>query len=93
MHFGPFGGARTKRGPGLGDSHGYGDFIEYVIEAERLGYRGFLMVEHHFTGQGQVSASMTLLAYLAARTRSIRLGTAEVMPAFQAAMPVRVAAE
>lgn len=79
MHFGLFGGARTKRGPGLGDSHGYGDFIEYVVEAERLGFRSFFMVEHHFTGQGQVSASMTLLAYLAARTRTIRLGTAVVV--------------
>jgi alkanesulfonate monooxygenase SsuD/methylene tetrahydromethanopterin reductase-like flavin-dependent oxidoreductase (luciferase family) len=37
------------------------------------------MVEHHFTGQGQVSASMTVLAYLAARTRNIRLGTAVVV--------------
>jgi alkanesulfonate monooxygenase SsuD/methylene tetrahydromethanopterin reductase-like flavin-dependent oxidoreductase (luciferase family) len=37
------------------------------------------MVEHHFTGQGQVSASMTVLAYLAARTRKIRLGTAVVV--------------
>ncbi len=37
------------------------------------------MVEHHFTGQGQVSASMTLLAYLAAKTQKIRLGTAVVV--------------
>jgi len=79
MHFGLFGGARTKRGPGLGDSHGYSDFIDYVVEAERLGYHSMFMVEHHFTGQGQVSASMTLLAYLAAKTRTIRLGTAVVV--------------
>ena len=79
MRFGLFGGARTKRGPGLGDSHGYQDFIDYVVEAERLGYRSLFMVEHHFTGQGQVSASMTLLAYLAARTSRIRLGTAVVV--------------
>lgn len=113
MHFGLFGGVRTKRGLGLADGHGY---------------RSFLMVEHHFTRRGQVSASMTPLAYLAAKTRTIRLGTAdeivartarlraggvenivladpkaniasprafaaEVMPSFQAAMPVRVAAE
>ena len=37
------------------------------------------MVEHHFTGHGQVSASMTLLAYLAAKTKNIRLGTAVVV--------------
>ena len=79
MQFGLFGGARTKRGVGLEDSQGYESFIEYVIEADRLGFRQFFMVEHHFTGQGQVSASMTLLAYLAARTRHIRLGTAVVV--------------
>ena len=79
MQFGLFGGARTKRGDGAADSHAYGDFIAYVIEAERLGFRSIFLVEHHFTGAGQLSASLTLLAYLAARTRTIRLGTAVVV--------------
>ena len=79
MQFGLFGGARTKRGVGLEDSQGYESFIDYVMEADGLGFRQLFMVEHHFTGQGQVSASMTLLAYLAARTRNIRLGTAVVV--------------
>lgn len=83
MRFGLFGGARTRRGPaadgGLADSQGYESFIQYVQDAERLGYQSFFMVEHHFTGQGQVSASLTLLAYLAARTSRIRLGTAVVV--------------
>ena len=65
MQFGLFGGARTKRSAGIEDSQGYESFIDYVIEADRLGFRQMFMVEHHFTGQGQVSASMTLLAYLA----------------------------
>jgi len=79
MQFGLFGGARTKRGSSLQDSHGYGAFIEYVTEADKLGFRQLFMVEHHFTGHGQVSASMTVLAYLAAKTRHIRLGTAVVV--------------
>jgi probable F420-dependent oxidoreductase len=79
MKFGLFGGARQARGGPLADSHGYRDFIEYVIEAERLGFEGVFIVEHHFTGYGQVSASMSLLAYLAARTTRIRLGTAVVV--------------
>ncbi len=81
MRFGLFGGARTKRGTnlGTGDSHSYGGFIDYVVEAERLGFDSVFLVEHHFTGQGQVSASLTLLAYLAARTSRIRLGTAVVV--------------
>jgi probable F420-dependent oxidoreductase len=79
MQFGLFGGARTKRSAGIEDSQGYESFIDYVVEADRLGFRQLFMVEHHFTGQGQVSASMTLLAYLAARTQKIRLGTAVVV--------------
>jgi alkanesulfonate monooxygenase SsuD/methylene tetrahydromethanopterin reductase-like flavin-dependent oxidoreductase (luciferase family) len=79
MQFGLFGGARTKRGDGAADSHAYGDFIAYVSEAERLGFRSIFLVEHHFTGAGQISASLTLLAYLAARTRTIRLGTAVIV--------------
>src|ERR1041384_3845031 len=79
MQFGRFGGARTKRSVGIEDSQGYESFIEYVIEADRLGFRQLFMVEHHFTGQGQVSASMTVLAYLACQTRKIRLGTAVVV--------------
>ena len=67
MQFGLFGGARTKRSAGIEDSQGYESFIDYVIEADRLGFKQLFMVEHHFTGQGQVSASMTLLAYLAAQ--------------------------
>ncbi|MDR3525520.1 MAG: LLM class flavin-dependent oxidoreductase [Acetobacteraceae bacterium] len=79
MKFGLFGGARTKRSVGIEDSQGYQGFIDYVLEAERLGFHQLFMVEHHFTGQGQVSASMTLLAYLAAKTSRIRLGTGVVV--------------
>jgi alkanesulfonate monooxygenase SsuD/methylene tetrahydromethanopterin reductase-like flavin-dependent oxidoreductase (luciferase family) len=86
MLFGLFGGARTKRGAGvaathagLGDSHSYRGFIDYVVEAERLSFDSIFLVEHHFTGHGQVSASVALLSYLAARTQRIRLGTAVVV--------------
>lgn len=83
MRFGLFGGARTGRpmvsAGGLADSQGYETFIQYVQEAERLDFQSVFMVEHHFTGQGQVSASLTLLAYLAAKTSRIRLGTAVVV--------------
>ncbi|MEK9661187.1 MAG: LLM class flavin-dependent oxidoreductase [Alphaproteobacteria bacterium] len=80
MRFGLFGGAVAQRGGVLRDStQGYRDFIDYVGEAEELGYHSVFLVEHHFTGFGQVSASLNLLTYLAARTRRIRLGTAVVV--------------
>src|SRR5512135_219145 len=75
MKFGLFGGARARGGP-AGDSEGYHDFIRYVIAAEELGFHSVFLVEHHFTGFGQVSATLNFLTYLAAKTTTLRLGTA-----------------
>ena len=46
------------------------------MEAEALGYVSTFLVEHHFTGFGQVSASLNLLTWIGARTTTLRLGTA-----------------
>ena len=75
MKFGLFGGAVAKRGSESMDSVGYRVFIDYVIEADRLGYHSLFVVEHHFSGIGQVSATTNLLGYLAGLTSRIRLGT------------------
>ena len=77
MRFGLFGGAQTnsaKLGAGLGQ--GFHDFVEFNIEAEALGYHSTFCVEHHFTGWGQISATLNLLTWLAARTTTLRVGTA-----------------
>jgi len=79
MKFGLFGGAKTTPGSGVGDSQTYHKFLDYVQAADDLGYASVFLVEHHFTGQSQVSASLNLLSYLAARTRQMRLGTAVVV--------------
>lgn len=79
MRFGIFGGARVGKRDPLGDSYGYTDFVEYIKSADRLGFESAFVVEHHFTGHGQLSASLNLLSYLAAVTRRIRLGTAVVV--------------
>src|SRR5215216_3866968 len=77
MQFGLFGSASAKRGSGEFDStEGYHDWMEYNIEAEALGFRSTFCVEHHFTGYGQVSATLNLLTWLGARTKTLRLGTA-----------------
>jgi alkanesulfonate monooxygenase SsuD/methylene tetrahydromethanopterin reductase-like flavin-dependent oxidoreductase (luciferase family) len=79
MKFGLFGGAKSAGGGPAGDSQGYRNFIDYVLLAEELAYDSVFLVEHHFTGVGQVSASLNLLSYLAGRTSRIRLGTAVVV--------------
>jgi len=55
---------------------GFRDFVEYNVEAEALGYHSTFLVEHHFTGFGQVSATLNLLTWIGARTTTLRLGTA-----------------
>ena len=76
MRFGIFGGPnRSERS----DAEAYHEFVDMVVEAEEAGFFGVYVVEHHFTGRGQLSASMSLLAHLAAKTSRIRLGTAVVV--------------
>ena len=80
MRFGLFGSAQARRpapGAELTDSsQGFREWIDNNVEAEALGYHSVFVVEHHFTGFGQVSASLNLLTWLGARTKTLRLGTA-----------------
>ncbi len=77
MQFGLFGSAQAKRGgPDTDSGAGFRDFVEYNIQAEALGYYSSFVVEHHFTGFGQISATLNLLTWLGARTSTLRLGTA-----------------
>jgi len=77
MRFGIFGAAQAGSSrPGAPMGQGFHDFIDFNIEAEALGYHSTFLVEHHFTGWNQVSATLTLLTWLAARTSTLRLGTA-----------------
>lgn len=76
MRFGLFGGARTELGEQASDSRIYTDYIDYICEAETLGFHSVFLVEHHFTGFGQISATLNFLTYLAAKTSRMRLGTA-----------------
>ena len=77
MRFGIFGSAQAKRGgPDVDSGAGFREFVDYNIEAESLGYQSSFVVEHHFTGFGQISATLNLLTWVAARTTTLRLGTA-----------------
>src|SRR5262245_60301128 len=77
MRFGLFASPQADGAqPGSTPGQGFFDFIDMCVEAEALGYRSVFMVEHHFSGWNQVSQPLALLTFLAARTRTLRLGSA-----------------
>ena len=72
MQFGIFGSAQASTqdlGPETGQ--GFRDYLDYAVEAEALGYRSSFLVEHHFTGWNQVSATLMLQTALAMRTTTL----------------------
>src|SRR5260221_2854737 len=80
MQFGIFGSAQASTqdlGPETGQ--GFRDYLDMAVEAEALGYRSSFLVEHHFTGWNQVSATLMLQTALAMRTSALRLGTAVIV--------------
>src|SRR6476646_10607670 len=68
--------------PGFGPETGRGffDYLDFNVEAEALGFHSSFSVEHHFSGWNQVSSTLMLLAALAMRTTTLRLGTAVIVP-------------
>ena len=80
MRFGLFGSAQAQRGgPDVDSGVGFREFVDYNVEAEALGFVSTFLVEHHFTGFGQISATLNLLTFIAARTKTLRLGTAVIV--------------
>ena len=69
----------------------YRDALEQVLWAEQLGYDSVWMTEHHFSRHGIVSASLSVLAYLAGLTSTIRLATAVTVLPFH--NPIQIAEE
>src|SRR5690349_12000014 len=81
MRFGLFCSPKADS-PGFGPETGRGffEYLDFNVEAEALGYYSSFSVEHHFSGWNQVSSTLMLLAALAMRTSSLRLGTAVIVP-------------
>jgi alkanesulfonate monooxygenase SsuD/methylene tetrahydromethanopterin reductase-like flavin-dependent oxidoreductase (luciferase family) len=76
MRFGLFGTAQADRGEsGPETGQGFRDYLDFNVEGEVLGLHSSFLVEHHFTGWNQVSATLTLLTALAMRTTTLRLGS------------------
>jgi len=76
LQFGIFGGAAARLVDITTEQQLYNGFIDYVCEAEELGFKSFFIAEHHFSGISQISAVLNFLSFLAARTTTMRLGTA-----------------
>jgi alkanesulfonate monooxygenase SsuD/methylene tetrahydromethanopterin reductase-like flavin-dependent oxidoreductase (luciferase family) len=52
----------------------YDSALEQMLAAESLGYQSVWIAEHHFNDYGLCPAPQVLAAFLAARTRRLRLG-------------------
>jgi alkanesulfonate monooxygenase SsuD/methylene tetrahydromethanopterin reductase-like flavin-dependent oxidoreductase (luciferase family) len=80
MRFGLFCSAQANAnelGPETGQ--GFRDYLDFNMEAEALGFHSSFLVEHHFTGWNQVSATLMLLTCLAMRTETLRVGSAVIV--------------
>ena len=65
------------------------NITEEFVVGEQLGFDSGWLAEHHFSRYGIGSASLMLLANIAARTTTLRLGTAVIIPPLH--HPVRLA--
>ena len=80
MRFGIFGSAQADNNDLAPQSgQGFRDYLEMAVEAEALGYHSSFLVEHHFSGWNQVSATLMLQTALAMRTSTLRHGTAVIV--------------
>jgi alkanesulfonate monooxygenase SsuD/methylene tetrahydromethanopterin reductase-like flavin-dependent oxidoreductase (luciferase family) len=55
------------------------DYVEFNVEAEALGFMSTFLVEHHFSGWNQVTATLMLQTCVAMRTSTLRLGTGVIV--------------
>jgi alkanesulfonate monooxygenase SsuD/methylene tetrahydromethanopterin reductase-like flavin-dependent oxidoreductase (luciferase family) len=58
----------------------YGELVEQAVLADSLGYERLWLTEQHLDAPGRVPDSLQMLAFIAARTGRLRLGTG-VLPA------------
>jgi alkanesulfonate monooxygenase SsuD/methylene tetrahydromethanopterin reductase-like flavin-dependent oxidoreductase (luciferase family) len=61
----------------------YGATLELVEEADRLGGAAVFLGEHHLALDGYIPQPLTFAAAIAARTRTIRIGTSIVIAPFR----------
>jgi alkanesulfonate monooxygenase SsuD/methylene tetrahydromethanopterin reductase-like flavin-dependent oxidoreductase (luciferase family) len=69
------------------DRH-YGRWLERIEEAERLGADAIWLTEHHFFDDGYLPQCWTFAAAIAARTSTMRIGTAVALLPLHSAIEV-----
>lgn len=67
----------------------YAETMEQIEWAETAGFESVFLSEHHATDEGYIGSLFPALAAIAARTTTIRLGTAVILAPFQ--QPIRFA--
>ena len=67
----------------------YRENLEQIARAEELGFESVWVSEHHVTDDGYLPSVFPILAAIAVRTRTIRLGSAILLGPFQ--HPIRFA--
>lgn len=67
----------------------YASTLDFVCEAERLGFDAVWLTEHHFADDGYCPALMPVAAAIAARTSRLRIGTKVLLMPFHD--PLRLA--
>jgi alkanesulfonate monooxygenase SsuD/methylene tetrahydromethanopterin reductase-like flavin-dependent oxidoreductase (luciferase family) len=81
----------TAVGDAKSDLQLYQEAMALADMAEPLGFDSLWSLEHHFTGYSMIPNPVQFLTYYAARTRTIRLGTAVIVLPWHD--PVRIAEE
>jgi alkanesulfonate monooxygenase SsuD/methylene tetrahydromethanopterin reductase-like flavin-dependent oxidoreductase (luciferase family) len=78
-----------KLDPDIPDTQMYLEELDLAVRAEALGYDTVWVVEHHFEDYSLCPDNLVVLAHLAGRTSTIKLGTAAVIVPWND--PLRVA--
>lgn len=66
----------------------YGQALEQIEEAEQLGFGSVWLTEHHFFIDGYIPQPFTFAAAIAARTRSMRIGTSIAIAGVRTAVDI-----
>jgi alkanesulfonate monooxygenase SsuD/methylene tetrahydromethanopterin reductase-like flavin-dependent oxidoreductase (luciferase family) len=66
----------------------YARTLDRIVEAERLGIGSVWLTEHHLFEDGYLPQPLTFAAAIAARTRSVRIGTAIMLAPLRPALAI-----